>query len=160
MIKMGRRDIKFHALKKGRRIKYPKLQELLHTDLKEYHRQVEIINREKRSLQKRIYKKEHKKEINTARRSHRVQNKINNLEWLKTYLKVNKICCQRCGYNKSFEAIDGHHKNPLEKKSKQDHFSYWILETPSNFKNKIINNDILFLCSNCHRELHADLWSI
>jgi hypothetical protein len=150
----------FLGMLKGRPIKYPELQELLHTNRPEYSRRVELINKNKRREQKRIYKLTHKDTMNKTRRQGRVNNKINNIEWLRIYLNVNKISCQRCGYNKSFEAIDGHHLNPQQKKNHKDHFSFWILECTKKFRDKILNNNMMWLCSNCHRELHAGLWEI
>ena len=57
--------------------------------------------------------------------------------------------CNICGYNKCLDAIDFHHKNPLEKDN--DLNGLW------GRKWELIEREIkkcTILCSNCHREYH------
>lgn len=65
--------------------------------------------------------------------------------------------CQKCGYNYYIGALDVHHLNPEEKdddwKISLTSWSWKQIETFIN-DNK---GDIVLLCSNCHREEHADL---
>jgi|SRR5690606_4371730 len=60
--------------------------------------------------------------------------------------------CERCGYNKSYAAMDFHHKDPNEKDKSVSHIS--------NKKWKFIKNELdkcQLLCSNCHREVHEEM---
>lgn len=62
--------------------------------------------------------------------------------------------CSHCGYDKCFNAIDFHHRNPKEKK-----FGIGIiLRKPitSERLEELAKTDPL--CSNCHREKEAGLW--
>jgi 5-methylcytosine-specific restriction endonuclease McrA len=61
--------------------------------------------------------------------------------------------CVRCGYNKSVEALEFHHINPDEKE-------FSISKTGNTYSWEKIKEEInkcLLLCSNCHREVHAEL---
>lgn len=63
--------------------------------------------------------------------------------------------CQICGYDKCIAALDFHHKDPKEKE--------FILGEMSRYsKDKIIQelDKCMLLCANCHRELHAQDYSI
>ena len=60
--------------------------------------------------------------------------------------------CIKCGYNKYPEALEFHHKNPLEKEfnvSKKGHCRSW-----ERVLREIQKCDLL--CANCHRELHVE----
>ena len=69
----------------------------------------------------------------------------------KNWIKSHGGGCCRCGYNKCIDALDFHHINPEEKE-----FSI------SNKGNKSIEDlmkeaeKCIILCSNCHREEHAN----
>lgn len=62
--------------------------------------------------------------------------------------------CIKCGYNKCLKALEFHHLDPTQKDFtiSNDHFK--LLEAVEESKKCIL------LCSNCHRELHDNLWSI
>jgi hypothetical protein len=63
--------------------------------------------------------------------------------------------CYICGYNKCYAAMDFHHLNPNEKD--------YNLSKHKNCKFEILKTELdkcVLLCSNCHRELHANLISI
>lgn len=80
--------------------------------------------------------------------------KVENLRFL-CYMKgMNSPECERCGYNKCFAALDGHHLNPLQKEKRDDRLSKWIQYSPKIFQEKIKRVDMLLLCRNCHAELH------
>lgn len=62
--------------------------------------------------------------------------------------------CIRCGYNKCLEALDFHHKNPEEK-------DFSLSSKWNNFKRCIEEvKKCILVCSNCHRELHNNIWNI
>lgn len=59
-------------------------------------------------------------------------------------------CCVLCGYNKYIGALEFHHKDPSEKELD------WTRLV--NRSQAIIDRELdkcLLVCSNCHRELHA-----
>lgn len=57
--------------------------------------------------------------------------------------------CSVCGYNKCLDAIDFHHKNPLEKDDTLKNLWARKWETIETEIKKCV-----LLCSNCHREHH------
>ena len=60
-------------------------------------------------------------------------------------------CCQRCGYDKYFGALEFHHLDPSQK-------DFGI--THKNVKWETIQSELdkcILLCSNCHKEVHAGL---
>lgn len=58
--------------------------------------------------------------------------------------------CQRCGYDRYVGALEFHHRDPKEKDPKWSRG--WNLE---RLKKELDKCDIL--CSNCHREVHAEM---
>lgn len=62
--------------------------------------------------------------------------------------------CIRCGYNTCMKALEFHHLDPTQKDFtiSNDHFK--LLDAVEESKKCIL------LCSNCHKELHDDLWKI
>lgn len=58
-----------------------------------------------------------------------------------------------CGYNKCADALHFHHKNPLEKTFELSHKGI----TLSWEKMKEEASKCLFLCANCHAEIHSKL---
>lgn len=62
--------------------------------------------------------------------------------------------CIRCGYNKCLKALEFHHIDPTQKDFtiSNDHFKLMdaIKETEK----------CILICSNCHKELHDNLWTI
>lgn len=65
--------------------------------------------------------------------------------------------CQCCGYNRCNDALDLHHVNPLEKE-----FSFGSIIAKPKKWDKITEElkKCILLCSNCHREIHANLISL
>ena len=65
--------------------------------------------------------------------------------------------CQICGYSKCTDALEFHHINPKEK----DFALGAIRANPTNWLKitKEVSKCIL-VCSNCHKEIHADLIDI
>ncbi len=57
-------------------------------------------------------------------------------------------CCEVCGYNKSIQALQFHHKNPNEKDFQISGKSY------SFEKMKVEVDKCMLVCSNCHIEIH------
>lgn len=61
--------------------------------------------------------------------------------------------CQRCGYNKCIGALEFHHLDP----SKKD---FSISQDGGNARSwskiKLELDKCIMLCSNCHREVHAE----
>ena len=61
--------------------------------------------------------------------------------------------CIRCGYSGVYAVFDFHHRDPTEKE-----FS-WGSKRTSNWeslKKELDKCDLL--CSNCHREVHDEIW--
>lgn len=61
--------------------------------------------------------------------------------------------CQICGYNKCTEALEFHH---LNKNEKEEEPAYVIMRWSWERAKKELDKCIL-VCSNCHREIHAEL---
>lgn len=62
--------------------------------------------------------------------------------------------CVRCGYDKCIKALEFHHLDPSKKDFtiSNDHFK--LIDAINESKKCIL------ICSNCHKELHDNLWSI
>lgn len=60
--------------------------------------------------------------------------------------------CQICGYDKSFQVLDFHHKDPNEKDFNISAKPSWGFE---RIKPEILK--CALLCANCHREVHLGL---
>lgn len=62
--------------------------------------------------------------------------------------------CVKCGYDQCLKALEFHHMDPTKKDFtiSNDHFR--LQEAVEETKKCIL------ICSNCHRELHDDMWSI
>jgi len=74
---------------------------------------------------------------------------IRNKNFIRNY-KIS-IGCQICGYNKSYNALEFHHKNDDDKK-----YNISLMKTLSI---KTIENEIkkcMIVCANCHREIHEN----
>lgn len=61
--------------------------------------------------------------------------------------------CQVCGYNKCVNALEFHHRDPKEKEFQ---FSEYMRKTNKELALELDKCDLL--CSNCHREKHAEDW--
>lgn len=62
--------------------------------------------------------------------------------------------CEKCGYNRYLGALDFHHLDPSQKDFTVGNRDFKLKECIEETKKCIM------LCSNCHRELHANLWTI
>lgn len=62
--------------------------------------------------------------------------------------------CERCGYNKYLGALDFHHKDPSKKDFTVGDRDFRLKDCIEETKKCIL------ICSNCHREIHANLWKI
>jgi 5-methylcytosine-specific restriction endonuclease McrA len=60
-------------------------------------------------------------------------------------------CCQECGYNRCFEALEFHHLEPTQKDSGISQKGY--ARSWEKVKNEI--EKCVLLCANCHREFHS-----
>jgi ribosomal protein S6 len=87
------------------------------------------------------------------------EKKKNNVEQVISWRKNNKQklieykggCCEICRYDKCIEALEFHHKNPLEK-------DFGISGVSRSFeKMKREVDKCILVCANCHREIHAKL---
>lgn len=61
--------------------------------------------------------------------------------------------CERCGYNKCMRALEFHHLNPSEKD-----FGISKNLCKSIEKQKAEVDKCILLCSNCHAEVHQELY--
>lgn len=62
--------------------------------------------------------------------------------------------CERCGYNKYLGALDFHHINPTEKDFTIGNRDFKLKDCIKETKKCIL------ICSNCHKELHDNMWNI
>lgn len=62
--------------------------------------------------------------------------------------------CERCGYNTYLGALDFHHIDPSCKDFTVGNRDFRLKDCIEETKKCIL------ICSNCHRELHADVWKI
>lgn len=73
-----------------------------------------------------------------------------NIEFIRNY-KISRGC-EICGYNKTYYALEFHHKNEKEDKK-------YTLSTMKTVSLKTIIKEIekcIVVCANCHREIHAE----
>ncbi len=61
--------------------------------------------------------------------------------------------CNRCGYNKSYVALEFHHRDPNEKDFAISKFK--LYKFVDVVKDELDKCDVL--CSNCHKEVHHEL---
>ena len=62
--------------------------------------------------------------------------------------------CIRCGYDKCISALEFHHKDPSKKDFGISDDNMRLKEAVEEVKKCIL------ICSNCHREFHAGLWTL
>jgi hypothetical protein len=60
-------------------------------------------------------------------------------------------CCEKCGYKKSFEALQFHHLDPNEKDFNLSGKTYSI----ERLKKEV--DKCILVCANCHIEIHEEL---
>lgn len=105
-----------------------------------------------------IYYRERRNELQRIRA--KGQKSINML-LLINYFGKDKICCERCGYSRCFNALHAHHLNEKEKNGKHDSLGWWLRHLNyKRFKEKLLSTGLIILCANCHIELHAGDWKL
>ena len=62
--------------------------------------------------------------------------------------------CIRCGYNKCIKALEFHHLDPTQKDFTISNDRFKLQDAVAESKKCIL------ICSNCHKELHDNLWNI
>ena len=72
-------------------------------------------------------------------------------EWLEILLSKGMLVCSICGYNKCFDAIDFHHKDP---KTKEIMISKLMMYKPTPERIKELEK-VVAVCANCHREIES-----
>jgi hypothetical protein len=75
-----------------------------------------------------------------------------NERWVQRKIDAVKLkggCCIKCGYNKSYKALDFHHRDSTQK---DFDWRKLKLRTWKSIVKELKKCDLL--CSNCHRELH------
>ena len=90
---------------------------------------------------------------------------INNLKDFYRFLKKIELflakikqlrggACIKCGYNKCIKALEFHHIDPAQKDFtiSNDHFK--LKDAVEESKKCVL------LCSNCHKELHDNMWTL
>lgn len=123
---------------------------------KEYSRQYYITHKELYDKYKKGNKKDRTEYNKLCNQKYREQN----LKWLCGYLGVEKVSCERCGYNENFGSIDGHHLDPSQKKYTRDTMSQWLTKSLSLFIEKVCSHRLAYLCRNCHQSLKDGIWEI
>lgn len=61
-------------------------------------------------------------------------------------------CCEICGYNRCYAALELHHTNPQEKDPNYNSYRNFSFEKKKSELDKCI-----LVCANCHRELHSKI---
>lgn len=65
--------------------------------------------------------------------------------------------CIRCGYNECYSALDFHHVDP----SKKEYEPRLLVNGFGSIKKMLKELEkCVMLCSNCHRSLHAGVWTM
>ena len=62
--------------------------------------------------------------------------------------------CEICGYDKCISALDFHHLDPNKKDFTISNGNFKLVEAIEESKKCIL------ICSNCHKELHDNMWNI
>lgn len=62
--------------------------------------------------------------------------------------------CVRCGYDKCIKALEFHHIDPQQKEFTISNGNFRLQEAIKESQKCIL------ICSNCHKELHDDMWNI
>ena len=75
-------------------------------------------------------------------------------EELRDFVKSFKKECTKCGYNKTYWALDFHHKDPSEK---EELIGKTVIRGWSKERIKKEIDKCIVVCKNCHAEIHAPL---
>lgn len=76
--------------------------------------------------------------------------------WIQILSERDMLRCSRCGYDRSYEALDFHHLDPS---MKEIGICRLTRRVPTEQRLRELDKCIP-LCSNCHRELHAGMWEV
>lgn len=115
--------------------------EIFEVEFEEYTKEKRSGPKTKRGL----YRQEEKRQWDIGRRN----------AWLEFFLEMG-VSCEVCGYDKEFEAIDFHHRDPSTKEYK---VSTLLSRQRTHATELAVSKEILkcaALCANCHREHHAN----
>ncbi len=74
------------------------------------------------------------------------------MAWKKLLEEMGRLKCSKCGYSRCFAALEFHHIDPSKKKWKVSEF--WQKPITQIKLEEIYKTATL--CSNCHKELHAN----
>lgn len=123
--------------------------------VKRWRRDYCAKNKERIQRVGREWRREHAGHIYQRRRKKR-------LDWYSSFIgmPIENISCVRCGYNTSFSVLDFHHIDSNGKHGTRDTFGWWLNEGMKYFQDKVRSTDGVWLCANCHRELHIGIWNI
>lgn len=75
-------------------------------------------------------------------------------EFLAKIKEVRGGKCIRCGYDTCISALEFHHVDPTKKDFTISNDRFHLKDAVEESKKCVL------LCANCHRELHAGLWSL
>lgn len=116
--------------------------------------EINVKNSKKYKRYYKNYRDENKDRIRKRNRKYHKERKEKWKEFISHYIDLK---CSECGYDKSFAALDFHHRNSEEKEYGIDKLLKGALtkERKNILLNEIKKCDIL--CSNCHRELHYEI---
>jgi len=107
-------------------------------------------NKETLLIKQRVYQSKH---VNKIKRYKAKMRKVRKQRWLQWFSDQGFSNCEKCGYDKSWAALDFHHTG-----DKKITISTFTHSHGCTAKNKAILKEELkkciLLCSNCHRELH------
>lgn len=85
-------------------------------------------------------------------------NRVKAVQKRRKLIKENAVeykggCCEICGYNKYYGALEFHHLNPEEKDFSIGQKGY--CRSWESVKNEL--DKCICVCSNCHKEIHAGI---
>lgn len=81
----------------------------------------------------------------------KTQSKERHNQFKKELVEYKGGCCQNCGYDKYYGALDFHHLDPNEKDFNFSRVKTFTLN--DKIKNEL--DKCVCLCANCHREIHG-----
>jgi len=89
-------------------------------------------------------------------RNRKNHSKLNRIKWLE-FIHADRLSCCKCGYNKTFSALQFHHRDPSQKEFNicQKMTVKFTMDNRNAMFDEIAKCDVL--CSNCHIELHEKL---
>lgn len=114
-----------------------------------------MTKEEKQRVRSKAWYEKNKETVATYNKVYKKKNKALWLDLLKSW--IDKLECQICGYNKCFDAMDLHHRDPITKIAANCFVhNHRCIPTPNRVtlvKAEVAKCDLL--CATCHRELHS-----